>query len=315
MRKPLLSMSNCLQHCETQILITQRLLQDETDYAAMRGLLIVAGANPLLRGYCTIGDLDWWRSTHADPAHINKAPLWFVEGELAGFIWPSHHNADLLVHPAHREVEAAMLDWAEVHLAAADGDDAPHVTTWSMTQDATRVKLLEANGYHRTEESLTWHTADLSRTIPAPDLPDGFTLRAFAGEGEIEARVEVHRSAFHPSRMTVEKHRRVMASPTYRQALDLLAVAADGSLAAYCIVWYDEANRFGVFEPVGAHQAHRRCGLARSLLLHGQRLLQALGATVAHVVATGGNDASAALYPAAGFEAIDRIYQWKKGKG
>jgi hypothetical protein len=212
------------------------LLQDETDYAAMRDLLIAAGADPLLRGYCTIGDLDWWRSTHADPAHIHKASLWFVDGELAGFIWPSDNSADLLVHPAHRDIEAAMLNWAEAHLAAADGDNAPHATTWAMTQDATRVKLLEANGHHRTEASLTWHTADLSRTIPAPDLPDGFTLRAFAGEEEIEARVEVHRSAFHPSRMTVEKHRRVMASPTYRQAFDLLAVAADGSLAAYCIV-------------------------------------------------------------------------------
>lgn len=305
-------MSNCLQHCETQILITQRLLQDETDYAAMRDLLIAAGADPLLRGYCTIGDLDWWRSTHADPAHIHKASLWFVDGELAGFIWPSDNSADLLVHPAHRDIEAAMLNWAEAHLAAADGDDAPHATTWAMTQDATRVKLLEANGHHRTEASLTWHTADLSRTIPAPDLPDGFTLRAFAGEEEIEARVEVHRSAFHPSRMTVEKHRRVMASPTYRQAFDLLAVAADGSLAAYCIVWYDEANRFGVFEPVGTHQAFRRLGLAKAVLHHGQRRLQETSATHAHVLAAGDNAASKALYLAAGFAVTDRVYEWRK---
>lgn len=292
--------------------ITQRPFQFETDYAAMRSLLIAAGADPVLRAYCSIGDLDWWRSIHANPEHILQAPLWFVDGALAGFIWPSDNNADLLVHPAHRKVEAAMLDWAEANLATTDGDAPPQVTTWALTRDTVRVQQLETRGYHRTDAYLIYHAADLRRAIPAPTLPPGYTIRAFAGEAEIEARVDVHRSAFHPSRMTAEKHRRVMASPTYRQALDLMVIAPDGVLAAYCIVWVDEVNRFGVFEPVGTHQDHRRLGLARAVLRHGQRLLQALGATVAHVCAAGGNDASTSLYPAAGFAVVDRIEQWQR---
>lgn len=292
--------------------LTQRYFHSETDYAAMRNLLIAASADPLLRGYCTIGDLDWWRSIHADPDHIRSAMLWFVEGELAGFIWPSDTNADLLVHPAHRAVEAAMLDYAETTLASSNDDNPPNVTTWSMTQDTVREVLLKQRGYTRTQSCLIFHTADLHRSIPAPDMPPSFAIRAFAGEVEIEARVEVHRSAFHPSRMTVEKHRRAMASPTYRQALDLLVIAPDGAPAAYCIVWYDEVNRFGVFEPVGAHQDYRRRGLAKAVLLYGQRRLQELGATTAHVCATGGDNASTALYPAAGFAASDHIYQWAK---
>ena len=35
------------------------------------------------------------------------------------------------------------------------------------------------------------------------------------------ARVNVHRAAFAPSRMTTTKHRAVMAAPTYRPELDL----------------------------------------------------------------------------------------------
>ncbi|MFO7632671.1 MAG: hypothetical protein R6W76_09040, partial [Caldilinea sp.] len=258
--------------------LTQRWFESEADYAAMRDLLIAAGGDPVLRACCTVGDLDWWRSIHADPDHVRSAPLWCVDGVLAGFIWPEGNNADLLSHPAHRQVEAEMLAWAEAHLAAPDDAGRATVTTWAMTQDATRVARLAAHGYVRTETHLIFHTANLARAIPAPELPPGFTLRAFAGEPEIEARVGVHRSAFHPSRMTVEKHRRVMASPTYRQALDLLVIAPDAIPAAYCIVWYDEVNRFGVFEPVGAHQDFRRRGLAKAVLLHGQRLLQALGA-------------------------------------
>jgi ribosomal protein S18 acetylase RimI-like enzyme len=278
----------------------------------MRSLLVAAGADPVLRGYCTVGELDWWRAIHADPAYVFNVPLWFVDGELAGFIWPRHNNADLLVHPAHREVEVIMLDWAEAQLAAAEDGNPPAVTTWSMAQDAERAARLAAHGYTRTETCMIFHTADLARPISAPALPPGFMIRPFAGETEIEARVAVHRSAFDPSRMTVEKHRRAMASPTYRQARDLLVIAPDGTPAAFCIIWYDEANRFGVFEPVGVHQDNRRRGLAKALLLHGQRLLQAQGAVVAHVYAECDNAGSTALYPAAGFAVSDRIYQWKK---
>lgn len=292
-------------------MIEQRLFQSEADYTAMRGLLIAASADSVLRGYCTVGDLDWWRSIHADPDHVRHAPLWFVDGELAGFIWPDGANADLLVHPAHRVLEATMLTWAEAHLAAAEDDAPSQVTTWAMTQDSARVAWLEARGYERTGKHLIFHTADLRRALPAPELPPGFTLRAFAGETEIEARVAVHRSAFHPSRMTVEKHRRVMASPTYRQELDLMAVAPDGAPAAYCIVWHDAANRFGLFEPVGTHQDYRRLGLARAVLHHGLRLLQARGAETAHVYAAGGKEGGAALYPAAGFAVVDRNEQWQ----
>jgi mycothiol synthase len=296
-------------------MIEQRLFQTEADYAAMRDLLIAACADPVLRGYCTIGDLDWWRSIHADPAHIFNVPLWFVDGALAGFIWPGGSNADLLVHPAYREVEAAMLAWAEAHLAAAADGDLPAVTTWAMAQDAARAALLTAHGYTRTDTCMIFHTADLARPIPPPALPPGFTIRPFAGETEIAARVAVHRSAFDPSRMTVEKHRRAMASPTYRQYLDLLVLAPDGMPAAFCMIWYDEVNRFGVFEPVGAHQDFQRRGLAKALLLHGQRLLQAQGAAVAHVYAEGGNAGSTALYPAAGFEVTDHIVQSRKEIG
>jgi len=153
------------------------------------------------------------------------------------------------------------------------GDSSPAVTTWALAQDTGRITLLESRGYTRTDDHLILHTADLRQSIPAPDLPPGFTIRAFAGEGEIEVRVEVHRSAFHPSRMTVEKHRRVMTSPASRQELDLVVIAPDSAPAAYCIVWVDAVNRFGAFEPAGTHQEYRRLGLARAVLRHGQRLL------------------------------------------
>ncbi len=288
--------------------LAHRVFRSEDDFTAMRELLVTTGADPLLRGYCSVGDLEWWRATmHEGETMLQRAPLWQEDGRLVAFIWPNRNNADLLVHPQHRGVEPAMLEWVESNLADGDEDAPASVTTWAMARDAERIALFERRGYMRTDECLIFHTADLRRSIPAPELPDGFTLRAFAGEEEIEARVNVHRSAFHPSRMTVEKHRRVMASPTYRRELDLMAVAPDGAPAAYCIIWHDTVNHFGVFEPVGTHQEYRRLGLAKAVLLHGQRLLHAHGAEVAHVCAECGNEASMALYPSAGFASTERI--------
>ncbi len=67
--------------------------------------------------------------------------------------------------------------------------------------------------------------------------------------------------------MTAEKHRAVMAGATYDLDLDLLVVAPDGSLAGFTIVWLDQANHIGVFEPLGVHPAHQRRGLGKALLL------------------------------------------------
>ena len=47
---------------------------------------------------------------------------------------------------------------------------------------------------------------DLPQAVP----PEGFELRT-VHDADVESRVEAHRSAFHPSRVTVESYRNVMA--------------------------------------------------------------------------------------------------------
>ena len=153
-----------------------------------------------------------------------------------------------------------------------------------MTQDAQRNALLTARGYTRGDGAFVEYARDLDDEIPPDTLPDGYTLRHVQGEADLAPRVEVHRDAFAPSKMTVEKHRAVLASPTYRADLDLVVVAPDGSFAAYCLVWLDVANRHGLFEPVGCHAAHRQRGLAAAVVREGLRRLQALGATGATVL-------------------------------
>ncbi len=294
--------------------LSSRPFHDEQDYAAMRTLAvdIYALAGPPV--YATVGDLDWWRSTEDDPDAISTARLWWDAGRLVGVAWPADDQVDLLTHPRYRMLEDEMLAWAEQRRGAAARDPEQQVTlkAWGYDRDAARNDLLERRGYQRGDSSLVTLAMPLDAPSPEPLLPHGYTLRHVQGEADLERRVAVHRDAFAPSRMTVEKHRKVMQAPTYRPELDLVVVAPDDSFAAFCIIWLDARNRIGVFEPLGCHAQHRRRGLSRAMMRAGLRRLIALGATTAYVTTGGSNDAATQLYKSVGFRDTDRNHAWTK---
>jgi hypothetical protein len=78
--------------------------------------------------------------------------------------------------------------------------------------------------------------------LPAPALPAGYRLRHVSGAEKAEARVAVHCTAFTQSTMTAEKYRQMVEPPGYRPGMDFVAVAPDGSFAAFTIVWWDAIN-------------------------------------------------------------------------
>jgi predicted N-acetyltransferase YhbS len=294
---------------------TMRLYQGEADYAGMRALLqasyplTVPPLNP------TVGDLDWWRATTNDPQVLDKVRLWFDQSEtvVAG-TWPSKSQVEVLIDPHHRVLEPAILAQAEADYRGAlqaETVSGPF-SYWSLESDPLRNALLTEQGYTRTDAYLALHTFPLPQALSAPALPPGYTIRQVRDESDLEARVNAHRAAFHPSRMTVEKHRAVRATPTYRSELDLVVVTPEGEFAAYTIVWWDEVNAMGIFEPVGCPPDYQRRGLARAVMTEGLHRLQALGARVAHVNSWREDSAGAGLYRAIGFEVLGRIFEWTK---
>lgn len=294
--------------------VVSRRCEDERDYERVRRMLIAAVGTGDERHYCTIGDLDWWRFTSNEPDPLGSARLW-LDGDVAiGALWPVGDQSELLVHPSRRELEDAMLDWAELRHRErhAGAGTMPPCTAFAYDGDDGRVARLRRWGYERQERCYRYRRRPLDGPVPAPVLSAGYTIRHVEGEADLEARVAVHREAFAPSRMTTAKHRAVMAAPTYRAELDLVAVAPDGRFASYCIAWYDEANRIGVFEPVGTAPAFQRRGLGTAVLTEGLRRLLALGARVAYVNTNGDNIGANPLYEAVGFRVIDENHAWVK---
>lgn len=206
-----------------------------------------------------------------------------------------------------------MLAYAEEHFRApaADGKPAALVQT-SLQSDTPRNQLLEQHGFERTDDFLAWHEFALDQPPPEPQLPPHFAFETMENRTDYEARVNAHRAAFHPSRLKLDMYMRARELPTYDPSLDLVAVAPNGEIAAYTILWFDAENRVALFEPVGCHPDYQRRGLGRAVLYEGLRRLYERGATRAHVAAWRDDSAGALLYRAAGFQLINRFYDWHK---
>jgi GNAT superfamily N-acetyltransferase len=236
---------------------------------------------------------------------MRNAQLWFEDGQLVGMAWPSQTQVDLIPRCGRSDIDAMMLTWSEQTLLAKHSGEQPTTHyAWSFTGDQDRIGLLHRRGYQIATVALSLRGRSLAGALPSKPIAPGYTVRHVHGPEEHQERVDLHRDAFAPSRMTMRYYTNAIVLPTYRQDLDLVAMASDGSLAAFCIAWFDPVNRIGVFEPVGCHSAHRRRGLASAVMIEGMRRLQRLGAVYAHVSSVYGADAEP-LYESLGFATID----------
>jgi ribosomal protein S18 acetylase RimI-like enzyme len=260
----------------------------------------------------------WYASTAPDPleAHLR---LWSEDGVDVAWSW---HDADEVEWHVWTGDPARDPDVFRAILEAgiAEAGIRP-VGSWSAEDDSSAIDVLVDLGFVPAEKRLSqfqWRP-DVTDTggIPTVALPPGYRIRPLAGRDEIPARVEAHRAAFTPSRLTVEKYERLFTVPHYRTDDDLVVEAPDGSLAAFAMAWWDPDARVGEFEPVGTHPDHRRRGLSRALLTWGLRRYVERGARIVQVYSEATNVASEALYEAVGFErrAFHRRYERPGGPG
>ena len=291
--------------------IHDRPFESDADYDHMRALLVESLGHAGLPVYATIGDIDWWRSADKDPRAVYMAQLWFDDERPVAWAWPVDDQVDIAVHPDYPHLNEAALAWAEEEYRRRLGElpEKP-MRAWSFTGDAARTAVLTARGYQRINDGQVLFTQSISTLASPPLLPPDYRFDHVRGEADVARRVAVQRAAFESEFMTEGIARTVQASPTYRPELDLVIVAPDESYAAFALIWLDDANRVGVFEPLGVAAGHWRRGLGRALMAEGVRRLAERGAQTACVQTGFDNQRAQALYLAAGFVERDRNYAW-----
>jgi mycothiol synthase len=107
-------------------------------------------------------------------------------------------------------------------------------------------------------------------------------MRRVTGEDEVEALVSLHRAAFGTDNMAIEERLAIIRAPNYAPDLDLVAIAPNGELCAFCNFEFEEGKKqTGTTDPIGTHQHYQRLGLGRAILSAGLRSIQVRGAVIA----------------------------------
>jgi ribosomal protein S18 acetylase RimI-like enzyme len=232
-------------------------------------------------------------------------------------------TVDYACQPAfQRELHPQLLQWADTQarkiVSTASGHPAWFVAV--LADQTDRICDLEAIGF-RSQANVgedSWTQVLMKHSMRIPEearLAEGFHIRPLRDASEVEVYVELHRSVFESKNMTVEWRNRTLQRPEYSPELDLVVVAPNGQLAAFCVCWLAEAptgELSGQIEPLGVHPAYRRLGLGQAILSEGLRRLQSKGARQICVQTDNYRNAAFKLYESCGFQVIQDILMYRK---
>ena len=303
---------------------TLRTYQDEQDYWHIRGFLREVSLLNDRRDYSwSLLRWDYWVwHVNRNIFHLDLCEtvhLWELDGRIVAMLNPdTPGEAFFQFHPVWHtpEISAEMLEIAEAKLSKTKEDGKRELILWVNAADDMLKDLFTRRGFTRSKFSAE-HMRRRFFTTPTPDPvpPSGYTVRALGDESELPARSWLSWKAFHPDEPDEkyqgwEWYRNIQRVPLYRRDLDIVAVAPDGELAAFCTVWFDDVTRTAVFEPVGTHPAHQKRGLGKAVMSEGLRRAQNLGASLATVSSYG--KGAHALYESMGFTEFDLLEPWIK---
>ena len=224
--------------------------------------------------------------------------LWeTASGRLTGFsILQDYHTWAFLIMEVGSgyqvgEIEGQMIAWGETvaRQLCKLRNEPIALEVHIRAGDQSRITLLESAGFELQLGGSVSLARRLSEPIPAPEIPPDFMIQPSAGEQEVEEWVRLHRQAWYTENMTVEIRRSMLHTPFYDPLLDLVAVASDGTLAAYCVCWINQeeneltGRKDGHTDPIATHPVYQRHGLAKALILTGLRLLKERGMETAQM--------------------------------
>lgn len=263
-------------------------------------------------------DLRLWEDT--DGRLIGFGQMWIPQsGEVIdGFV-------GFRVHPTARggDLERQIVAWAQRRLREVGQERSVQVKlrSGSRADKTDRIAILESCGFAADRYFFTMARClrragpTLTEPIPEPQFPAGFTLRQVQGEQDAEAWVEMYNQTFidhwNHHNATVENFKHGLTQPNYRPELDLIAIAPDGTFAAFCDcgIFPEENQRSGRNEgwifSLGTRRGFRKQGVGRAMLLAGMQRLKTAGVETARLSVDADNpNGAGVLYESVGFRKL-----------
>lgn len=243
------------------------------------------------------GDLQWWLR-RVGRAGLDVGVL-IADATPVGLALRDGTDVFLQTDVAHQDRRNDLLAWVE--RTARGGGSELLVSVADADEELRRVVL--ARGYAPSERRGFELLYDFAVEPGGPALPPGFELLSLT-PALTDKYIDLHRAAWarpqRPSTYDRAQHDRVTAMPDFRYDLVPIVASPDGSLAAYCISWWDPRSSSVEIEPLGTHPGFRRLGLARAIVHEVFRRSRELGAKYVLVWGSTVNPEAEALYLSAG---------------
>lgn len=245
--------------------------------------------------------------------------IWRRDQKITGFAFVDDFNnlwfdtdAEF---PLLDELETEIIGWGVVCMERRINETGMDATLDCCCEanDHHRIGVLEKHGFTLEQVRSLQYARPLNGQIAEYPVPTGFSMRCVKGKEEVEQLVDLHRAAFGTNNMTVEYRLAMMRTPQYMQEMDLVAVAPNNELAAFCVCGFEDADKkSGYCDPIGTHPAYRRIGLGKALLSAGLMTLKNAGATTVGFGTSSENTAMQKLADVMGFTCVSEKVWFSK---
>jgi mycothiol synthase len=300
---------------------------DERELAQVAELIAACQAVDLLETPDTVDDLRR-ELTGPTAGWTRETALWWSGADLRALacLWVSPPGdapgvfLRFWIHPGARDGDLVrqVIAWGDERGCALVGTGAL-LTVGANEEEVWRLAVIPTLGFEPVRSFLTM-TRRLDEPLPVAPPPLGYLIRPLAGESEIAAWVGLYNVAFADHwehyDTSLEERRLDMERPGYRADLDLVAVAPDGTPAAFCagaLRELDDGSSEAWINLVGTHPAHRRRGLARALIAEDLARLREHGMTEAKLSVDAASPTGAtSLYAALGFAVTKTVTVFRR---
>jgi mycothiol synthase len=264
-------------------------------------------------------DLRLWED--ADGRLLGYGRLLIAESDqgLGGRLW-------LRVDPAARgqDLEPQIIAWAEERMreVGRERGKPAALRSGAVAGQADRIALLERHGFVSERYFFTM-ARPLAEPIEEPVLPAGFTICHMDPKRDTEAWTAMFNQSFvdhwNHVPLTVEELRHWLTDSKYRPEMDQIAIAPNGTFAAFCYAEIDPGENAhtgrneGWINLLGSRRGFRKIGLGRAMLLAGLRVLRAGGVETAKLGVDADNPTGALrLYESIGFQRVETRISYRK---
>lgn len=257
-------------------------------------------------------DICLWEDSNSQLMAIAGLMIPEIGADIAGILW-------FRVDPQTKgnNLAAQILEWGEKRMGEVGRERNVKVKVLCGTHgdNSQRISLLESCGFEIERYFLTMERS-LTEPIPEAEFPEGFTLKHIDSEVDAAAWAEMFNQTFidhwNHQDITVESVKDKLNDPKYRSELSLVAVAPDGTFAAFCDCQIHPENnqlnkrKDGFVNPLGTRRGFRKQGLGRGILLSALKFLKAEGMETAMLYVDADNLSGATrLYESVGFQRVN----------